>query len=172
VILVGATHLNATGVGFLIAAVSLVAAVGMVLAGWHSDRRRERHLHVTAFVLVAGAGFLALGLSSAVWIVVAGYAATVIGGAAIQAVFWLIPSDALHGRSAAVGLAAIGSIGMVGSFLGPWIWGLARDYTGGYQAGLLTLAGVYVASAALLLLARALARPATGAEALARAAAL
>ena len=60
---------------------------------------------------------------------------------------------------------------MVGSFLVPWIWVLARDYTGGYQAGLLTLAGVYVASAALLLLARALARPATGAEALARAAA-
>ena len=171
-ILVGATHLDATGTGFLIGAVALVAAVGMVAAGWHSDHRRERHLHVAAFVLVAAAGSLAMGLGGAVWLVVAGYAATVIGGNAIQAVFWLIPSDALHGRSAAVGLAAIGSIGMVGSFLGPWVWGLARDHTGGYQAGLVSLAGVYVLSAALLLLARRLARPAAPAEALAGAAAL
>jgi MFS transporter, ACS family, tartrate transporter len=101
--------------------------------------------------------------------VVAGYAATVIGGNAIQAVFWLIPSDALHGRSAAVGLAAIGSIGMTGSFIGPWVWGLARDRTGGYQAGLLTLAGVYVLAALLLLAARRLARPRPGAAALAAA---
>lgn len=104
------------------------AAAMVRLAGWHSDRRRERHPHVAAFTLVAGAGFLALGLLNAVWILVDGYAATVIA-AAIQAVFWLIPSDAPHGRSAAVGLAAIGSIGMTGLFLGPWDLGPgARPY--------------------------------------------
>jgi cyanate permease len=53
---------------------------------------------------------------------------------------------------------AIGSIGMTGSFLGPWIWGLARDHTGSYQAGLLTLVGVYLIVVALLLADRRLAR--------------
>ena len=70
-----------------------------------------------------------------------------IGGNAVQAAFWLIPSDVLHGRSAAVGVAAIGSIGMVGSFIGPYGWGVARDFTGSYQAGLLWLVLPHLAAA-------------------------
>ena len=48
---------------------------------------------------------------------------------AVQAAFWSIPKDMLRGYSAAVGLAAIGSIGMLVSFIGTYCSGLAISYT-------------------------------------------
>jgi ACS family tartrate transporter-like MFS transporter len=157
-VLQGATQWSATTVGFVMSLSALLGALAMVLNGWHSDRRRERYLHTAVpLVLMAGA-FLAIGLSTAPWIVVPAYAATVIGSNAVQAAFWLIPSDALHGRSAAVGLAAIGSIGMVGSFIGPYAWGVARDFTGSYQAGLLWLALPQLMAATIVLVVRHIGR--------------
>jgi ACS family tartrate transporter-like MFS transporter len=98
--------------------------------------------------------FAAMGVSSTPWIVVAAYAATIVFGNAIQAVFYLIPSDFLRGRSAAGGIAAIGSIGMVGSFVGPYAWGLAKDFTGSFQAGLLALTVPYLVAAAIVVVLR------------------
>ena len=97
------------------------------------------------------AAFLAMGVSIAPWIVVVAYLLWFTGQNAVQATFWLIPSDVLHGRSAAVGVAAIGSIGMIGSFIGPYAWGVAKDFTGGYQAGLLWLVVPHLAAAAIVL---------------------
>lgn len=68
-----------------------------------------------------------------------------------QAVFWLIPSDLMRGRSAALGLAAIGSIGMLGAFGGPYGWGVANNLTGGYQVGLIALAVAYASAFTLLM---------------------
>jgi nitrate/nitrite transporter NarK len=79
---------------------------------------------------------------------------------AVQAAIWLIPSDELDGREAAVGLAAIGSIGMLGSFTGPFAWGLAKDYTGDYRAGLFGVAAAYLTAAGILLYIRNLHRTA------------
>lgn len=153
-VLQGVTHLDASGIGFLIAGISAFGAVSMIAAGWYSDHRRERHLHVVVFLLAMAAAYLAMGLSVTPWIVVLAYAATIVFGNAIQAVFYLIPSDFLRGRAAAGGIAAIGSIGMMGSFVGPYAWGLAKDYTGSFQAGLLALTVPYLAAAAIVLVLR------------------
>jgi ACS family tartrate transporter-like MFS transporter len=153
-VLQGSTQWSATEVGFVVSVTGVLGAVAMVLNGWHSDRRRERHLHtVIPLVLIAGA-FLAMGVSIAPSIVVPAYVVLFMSQNAVQATFWLIPSDILHGRSAAVGVAAIGSIGMVGSFIGPYAWGIARDFTGSYQAGLLWLVLPQLAAAAIVLLVR------------------
>jgi MFS transporter, ACS family, tartrate transporter len=64
----------------------------------------------------------------------------------------------LHGRSAAIGVAAIGSIGMVGSFIGPYAWGVAKDFTGSYQAGLLWLVVPHLAAAMIVLAVRRIGR--------------
>ena len=153
-VLQGVTHLDASGVGFLIAGVSVLGAVSMITAGWHSDRRRERHLHVATYLFAMACAFAAMGSTTTPWIVVLAYVATIIFGNAIQAVFYLIPSDFLRGRSAAGGIAAIGSIGMVGSFIGPYAWGIAKDHTGDFQAGLLSLTVPYLVAAAIVLVMR------------------
>jgi MFS transporter, ACS family, tartrate transporter len=149
-----ATHWSATTVGFVVSGGGVLGALAMILNGWHSDRRRERHVH-TAIPLALMAGTcLAMGFLTAPWIVVSAYLVWVISQNAVQGTFWLIPSDVLHGRSAAVGVAAIGSIGMVGSFIGPYAWGIAKDFTGSYHAGLLWLVVPNLAAAAIVLVAR------------------
>ena len=150
-ILMQATQLDATHVGFLMAGVALFSALGMLLAGWHSDFRRERYLHVATFMLLLATAYLTLGLATAPLLLVGAYAMTVIAGNANQAVFWLIPSDVLRGRSAAAGVAAIGSIGMIGSFLGPYAWGVAKDATGNYEAGLMAIAIAFLVAGLIVL---------------------
>ena len=65
--------------------------------------------------------------------------------------FWLIPSDRLSGRSAAAGVAAINGIGMIGSFVAPYAWGLLHDATGGYAAGLGVLPVLFFVAAGVVL---------------------
>jgi ACS family tartrate transporter-like MFS transporter len=159
----GATHLSITWVGMAVAAGGVLGAAAMLIGGAHSDRRRERHLHAAAFMLITGAACGVMSVSASPAVFVAAYLVFAVFSVAIQGVFWLIPSDMLQGRSAAAGVAAIGSIGMVGAFGGPWAWGVVKDATGGYQAGLLALVGLYVVGAALVLLVRRNARAATAA---------
>jgi len=157
-VLQGATQWSTTRVGYLVSATAVLGAFAMVLNGWHSDRRRERHVHTAIPLALMAGAFLAMGMSVAPWVVVPAYVVFFMGSNAVQAVFWLIPSDVLHGRSAAIGVAAIGSIGMVGSFIGPYAWGMAKDYTGDYQAGLLSLALPHVVAAIIVLVVRRRAR--------------
>jgi len=88
------------------------------------------------------------------WIAAATYAVVFIAITAVQSTFWLIPGDSMHGRSAAIGVAAIGSIGMIGAFAGPSAFGWLRDHTGSYQAGLAALFIPYALAATILLRAR------------------
>jgi ACS family tartrate transporter-like MFS transporter len=146
----GATHFSVGEVGLLMSGSALLGALSMVLNGAHSDQYRERYLHVIIPLSMVGAACVAMGTSTTSWIVVSAYVIYYSSYAAVQAAFWLIPSDALHGRSAAVGLAALGSIGMLGAFVGPFAWGLLKDHTGSYRAGLLSLAMAFTLAATLL----------------------
>jgi ACS family tartrate transporter-like MFS transporter len=65
--------------------------------------------------------------------------------------YWAIPTAFLRGTAAAGGIALVNSVGNVGGFIGPIIVGWIRDATGGFTAGLLTLAGVLVLGAAVVL---------------------
>ncbi len=65
--------------------------------------------------------------------------------------FWAIPTAFLRGTAAAGGIALVNSVGNVGGFIGPIVVGWIRDATGGFTAGLLTLAGVLVIGAIVVL---------------------
>ena len=101
-VLQGATRWSATEVGLVVALTGVLGAFAMVLNGWHSDRMRERHLHTAIPLALSAGAFLALGLSVAPWIVVPAYVVWFVSQMGVQSTFWLIPSDVLHGRSAAV----------------------------------------------------------------------
>ncbi len=158
VVLTGITHWSAAKLGVIMSISAFLGAGTMVLNGWLSDRSRERYLHVVIPLVLLAGGFVIIGMSTTPWVVGAAYAVTFMCMTAVQAVFWLIPSDSLCGRSAAVGIAVIGSVGMLGSFVGPYAFGVARDYTGTYQNGLVALSVPYLAFAAILLLMRHAAR--------------
>ncbi|HWZ62475.1 MAG TPA: MFS transporter [Steroidobacteraceae bacterium] len=153
-LLQGVTRWSATRVGLIMSGSYLLAAVAMLLNGQHSDRWRERYLHVLAPMLIFVLACLGMALGKIPALVVGCYAASVVTSWSLQAVFWLIPGDATHGRFAAIGIAAIGCIGMLGAFVGPYAWGLAKDATGSYQTGLIGLAALYGIAAAILLTVR------------------
>src|SRR4029079_6317611 len=103
------------------------------------------------------AGVAALGL---VLTVLAGKVAVLVwlslmichlGQRTIQAVFWSIPPIFLGGAAAAAGIAFINAIGNLGGQLGPWLMGRLKDQTHGYNAGLMTLAGILLLEAVVVL---------------------
>lgn len=145
------TGAGSTTVGLIIAALGIVGAASMLLNGWHSDRTRERSLHVILPLLLLTVGFAAAGSSSRPAIVLPALTVVAIGFYAIHAPVWVIGTSFLRGKSAAVGIATVNSIGMIGSFAGPYWMGAMADLTGGYQRGLLTLAAPILISASLMM---------------------
>jgi ACS family tartrate transporter-like MFS transporter len=59
---------------------------------------------------------------------------------ATQGIFFAMPATFMKGKPAAVGIAAINSIALLGGFVGPFWMGLMKDWTGSYRIGLITLA--------------------------------
>jgi ACS family tartrate transporter-like MFS transporter len=134
-------------IGLVTAIPYVVAAVGMVAVGTRSDRTGERYLHMAISTLVGAAGFvLAAYLRDPVPLVIA-LAVIAFGVLAPIGVFWSLPTAFLKDRAAAGGIAFINSIGALGGFVGPYAVGLVRERTGSFEAALLTLAGVMLASA-------------------------
>ena len=126
--------------GTIIATIGLFGAVSMLLNAAHSDRKRERNLHIAVPCLLMAAGFLVGALTHRPVVAILAFALTVISYTAAQGPALTLPSIFLRGRSSAIGYATINMIGMVGGFIGPYWMGAARQLTGDYQRGLLTLA--------------------------------
>jgi ACS family tartrate transporter-like MFS transporter len=150
-ILIRLTGWNATRVGFLISGMSVLAAAGMVLNAMHSDRNRERHWHVAVPFLIIASGYLIGGLSMMAWLAVPAFAAAVIAHSSLQGPLLSIPPTFLKGKTMAAGIAAINTVGMLGGFIGPYWMGIAKDLTGDYQHGLLTLTIPSLAAAGIVL---------------------
>ena len=128
------------------------ATIGLVVVGSRSDRARERRWHVAGSCLIGAAGFLLTVLAPAtpaVALTTLSIAAFGIWGT--LGPFWAIPTAMLRGTAAAGGIALVNSIGNVGGFVGPYLMGWIREATGGFTAGLLTLAGALVLGAVIVL---------------------
>jgi ACS family tartrate transporter-like MFS transporter len=134
----------------------------MLLAGRFSDRSGEhsgaRHMHVLPWCVAMLAGFVGCGLSSSPLIALPALALVFCAYNAMQGPLWAIPAAFLAGRPAAAGIAAINMIGILGGFIGPYWMGIAKDLTGDYQRGLLTMTVPMLAAAGIMLHLRRLAR--------------
>jgi ACS family tartrate transporter-like MFS transporter len=137
----------------LLAAIPYVSAtIGLVVVGSLSDRARERRWHVAVPCLIGATGFVLTVLAPAtpaVALTTLSIAAFGIWGT--LGPFWAIPTALLRGTAAAGGIALVNSIGNVGGFVGPYLMGWIRDATGGFTAGLLTLAAILVLGAVIVL---------------------
>jgi len=135
----GLTGLSIRNVGFLVAMMNLLGAPAMILNAMHSDRTKERYLHVAIpFLLITG-GYLIAGSSVSPFLVVPALAMASISYFSLQGPLLALAISFLHGKSAAAGIATMNTVGILGGFFGPLGMGLAKDFTGSYQRGLLTL---------------------------------
>lgn len=145
------TGANIANTGFLLAALGVLGAASMLLASIHSDRSGLRYNHVLPWCLLMLAGFVACGVSMSPHIALPALAIVFCSYCAMQGPLWAIPAAFLSGRSAAAGIAAINMIGILGGFVGSYWMGFARDLTGNYQRGLLTMT-LPMLTAALIML--------------------
>jgi ACS family tartrate transporter-like MFS transporter len=148
------TGLNNTRVGFAVAALGMLGALALVMNGQHSDRTNERYLHMIVPCLLIGAAFFVAGISVHPLLALPAYATIFVAFNATAGPSWAIPSTFLTGKSAAAGIATANTIAILGGFLGPYWIGVAKDWTGNYQRGLLTLAIPSFAGAVILMFMR------------------
>jgi MFS transporter, ACS family, tartrate transporter len=128
-------------IGFLTALPYLVAAIGMVLFGRHSDATCERIWHVALPLFVAAAAFAWSAGAVPLGVVMLALSIATLGIYAAIGTFWSLPTSILTGTGAAAGLALINSIGNSGGFVGPFVVGWLKGTSGGFAGALLFLAG-------------------------------
>ena len=141
---------NISGTGFLLAGLGVLGTAAMLLAGAYSDRSGNLHSFVLPCCLLMLAGFVGCGLSNSPLIALPALAIVFCSYNAMQGPLWAIPAAFLTGRSAAAGIAVINMIGILGGFIGPYWMGFARDLTGNYQRGLLTMTAPMLVAAAIM----------------------
>ena len=151
--IVQATGTLSSATVVLLSAIPYVAAtIGMVIIGVHSDRTGERRWHVAGPMLIGAAGFVLTVLApstAAMSLFTLSIAAFGIWGT--LGPYWTLPPALLRGTAAAGGIALVNSIGNMGGFVGPFVVGWVKDFTGGFTSGLLLLAAVLVFGAVVIL---------------------
>lgn len=125
-------------IGSLLIIPSVVGAVGMVLWGRHSDAKRERRCHLAIAAACSIVGLVGAAFSDNIYLTMA-FLSLVGFGVNAAVVFWTIPGDFLLGAPAAIGIAAISSIGQFAGFVSPYIIGYLKDATGAFSAGLIAV---------------------------------
>jgi ACS family tartrate transporter-like MFS transporter len=143
--------LSNLAIGFLTAVPYLIAAIGMVIAGRHSDATGERIWHVALPLFLSGAAFAWSAHAGPLPLVMLALSLATLGIYAAIGTFWSLPTSILTGTGAAAGLALINSIGNCGGFAGPVIVGQLKGATGDFTAALLFLAGALAVAGALAL---------------------
>jgi len=127
------------------------AAIGMVVIGTHSDKTRERSLHI--FIPCLLSTFAMLGFAwfqgrSAIGGLLCITLAT-IGPRAILGPFWTLPPMFLTGTAMAGAIAAINSVGNLGGLVGPTLFGKMKDMTGSSVPGIIMLAAAILMTGVL-----------------------
>lgn len=153
-ILAGATGLDPKPVGYVVSFGGLVGAVIMLLAGNYADRHGDRFLNSFWFTVVLAGSFLVLSMPSVPMAAIVAYMAFAASCFAIPMLTSSGWAEVLHVRELAVGAAAINTMSQIGAFVTPYAWGVAKDATGGFQAGLFGLLVMTLMLGALTLLLR------------------
>lgn len=128
--------------GFVSAVPYIFGIVGLLLVPRSSDRLNDRYGHLAVLYLLG-----AIGLFLSAWLgaPVAQLAALCLVAFSLfscTAVFWTLPGRFFAGASAAAGIALINSVGNLGGYIGPFVIGALKAYTGNLASGLYFLSGV------------------------------
>ena len=128
------------------------AIVAMNLFGRSADARRERRWHLVVPALMGAVGFtVAASFVTNTTVSVIALSLAAAGVLTCAPLFWSLPTAFLSGSAAAVGIAAINSVGNLAGFVSPYLVGYLKDLTHSTQSGMYVLAAVLVVGAAAVL---------------------
>ena len=66
-------------------------------------------------------------------------------------VYWIMVADAVPKGSAGAAMAIANGVGNLGGFLGPWMFGLLRGQSGGFNSSMMVGGGLYIMAGLLAL---------------------
>ncbi|MRW93923.1 MFS transporter [Duganella sp. FT80W] len=142
---------NHLQIGLLAAIPNLAGVIGMIAIGYDSDRRRERRGHFIACMVLATGGLgLAIAADNGLTWSLAGLTLASLGIASAAPLLMSIVTGMLNRRSAASGIALVGSVGLLGGAFGPPLCERLLHW-GGSAAMLAALIVLYLAAGAILL---------------------
>jgi ACS family tartrate transporter-like MFS transporter len=139
-------HLSNTAIGWIAAIPYLFASVGMIVWARYVDNKGQRIVNLAVACLLGAVGLLVPIVSNTLVSAVVGFSLALIGVTAARAIFWTIPTRFLTGVAAAGGLAFINSVATTGGFVGPYMMGWLKEFSGSYVVGLLAVAAIIFAS--------------------------
>ena len=142
------TGASVARVGYLIATAAATGAIAMVVFGFHSDRMRERRWHVVVPALIMALLMLVAGLHLRGWVAAIVLLIAMPVFFAMQAPWVAVIVELFRGEKAALAIATINMLGIVGGFLGPYWMGWMRELTGGFAVGIGSLCVPWVVMAA------------------------
>jgi len=133
-------------VGLLSAIPYLATMVAMVLVATHSDRSRERKMHLAGSAFACAIGLCCAAYSTSTTADVIFLSVTLMAAFSMNGPFWATTTEMMSETSAAAGIALINSFGNLGGFLGPYTIGLVRTWTGSFRGGLLAVGALLAVS--------------------------
>jgi ACS family tartrate transporter-like MFS transporter len=133
---------------------SLVAAIGMLIVGAHSDRTGERRRHVAGAAVVGAIGLAASAWARSPALTLVTFSVALAGLLSMMGPFWALTTSVVSSAAAAGAIAFVNSVANLGGFLGPALIGATRGPAGSIGAAFYVLAGGLMAGAVLALLVR------------------
>ncbi|HWB85946.1 MAG TPA: hypothetical protein VG675_17520 [Bryobacteraceae bacterium] len=117
------------------------SAVGILINGMWAHRTGALRWHTAIPVLATGVSLtLTVLAGDRAWLAMSLFCLAGFTSQAYLPVLWTVPTKVL-GKSAAATAVGLVCLGNLGGVAGPWLFGYLRTVTGGYDAGLLVLAG-------------------------------
>lgn len=149
-IIKGFGGLSNVQVGFINAFPYLVGAIAMIFWTRGSDRMKERKWFVLIPLACIVAGLLIAANTAAPVPKMAAVTLAALGIFSALPTFWTLPTAFLSGTAAAAGIAWINSIGNLGGYIGPTIFGTLKDKMGNDVYAVMFLASLAVVAFALV----------------------
>lgn len=143
--------LSDTQVGVVSAIPFVCSAIAMVLVARHSDKTMERRLHSGLSMMVMVVSLIALTFTKDLVLSVILLSTAAMGIYSWVGTFWALPTAILGEGTAAIGIALINSVGNLGGFVGPYLFGFLSDTTHSATAGFFMFAAFALMTSLLTL---------------------
>ncbi len=123
----------------------IFSIAGILLNGYWAHRTGKRRLHTALpmFLTACSLGGAILSGNN-LPLVITCFCLLGLTFQAYLPVFWSLPPAFLGKSGAATAIGVINSVGNLGGFVGPYLFGYLRDTTGSFEAGMWCLAGSMV----------------------------
>ncbi|WP_405616494.1 MFS transporter [Streptomyces sp. NBC_00076] len=125
-------------VGLLTAIPWICAVIAMYTVSHYTDKAPDRRPYLAIALVLSAVGTFLATLGSP-WFGLAALTLAAVGGKCAATLYWPMAQSGLDLKIAAPGLAVVNSIGNLGGFVSPTLFGYLKDTTGSTNGGLYTL---------------------------------